>query len=159
MASSGSRRWLFWVSPSLMGLALEHTWTKYAAKTDNPCSAIRVLVAHGQRLFDVVRATTLVRLLYASSVWWGFATVGEHKRPNGILRKLTRLGFLPADFPSFDKHCARADSTLFRSILSNPCHVLHDLLPPRKVTPYNTRPRPHDLTYLELMPLQKEVLL
>src|ERR1043165_4075366 len=54
--------------------------------------------------------------------------------------------FLPADFPSFDKHCSRADSTLFHSILSNPCHVLHDLLPPRKVTPYNTWPRPHDLT-------------
>src|SRR5688572_17470016 len=35
---------------------------------------LRVLVAHGhhgQRLFDVVRATTLARLLYASSVWLG----------------------------------------------------------------------------------------
>ena len=86
---------------------------------------LRVLVAHGhhgQRLFDVVRVTTIARLLYASSVWWGFATVGEHKRLNGILRKMTRPGFLPADFPSFDKHCSRAYSTLFRSILLNPCH-------------------------------------
>ena len=85
---------------------------------------LRVLVAHGhhgQRLF--VRATILARLLYASSVWWGFATVRERKRLNGILRKLTRSGFLPADFPSFDKHCSRADSILFRSILLNPCHV------------------------------------
>src|SRR5688572_32855705 len=38
MASSGSRRRLFWVSPSLIGLALGHTWTKYAAKPENPCS-------------------------------------------------------------------------------------------------------------------------
>ena len=54
----------------------------------------------------------------------GEATVREHiKRLNGILRKLTRSGFLPADFPSFDKHCSRAYSTLFRSILLNPCHV------------------------------------
>src|ERR1043165_8392055 len=39
--------------------------------------ALRVLVSHGlhgQRLFDVVRATTIARLLYASPVWWGFAT-------------------------------------------------------------------------------------
>src|ERR1043165_10056682 len=37
MASRGSKRWLFWVSPSLIGLALEHALTKYAAKPDNPC--------------------------------------------------------------------------------------------------------------------------
>ena len=37
--------------------------------------ALRVLVAHGlrgQRLFDVVRATTVARLLYVSPAWWGF---------------------------------------------------------------------------------------
>src|ERR1043165_9789600 len=38
LASRGPRRGLFWVSPSLIGLALEHTLTKYAAKPDNPCS-------------------------------------------------------------------------------------------------------------------------
>src|SRR5688572_6593183 len=38
LASSGPRRWLFWVSPSLIRLALGHTLTKYAAKPDNPCS-------------------------------------------------------------------------------------------------------------------------
>ena len=126
LASSGSRRWLFWVSPSLMGLALGHTWTKYAAKCKPRKSmfALRVLFAHGyhgERLFAIIRATILARLRYASSVWWGFATVGEHKRLNSILRKMTRPGFLPADFPSFDKYCSRAYSTLFRSILLNPC--------------------------------------
>ena len=79
---------------------------------------LRVLVAHGyhgERLFDVVRATTLARRLYASSVCWRFASVGdpERKRLNGILRKLTRSGFFPADFPSVDKHCSRAYATLF----------------------------------------------
>src|SRR5688572_16359824 len=38
LASSGSRRWLFWVSLSLIGLALGHTWRKYAANPKNPCS-------------------------------------------------------------------------------------------------------------------------
>src|SRR5688572_32782805 len=95
---------------------------KICCKPRKSMLALRVLVAHGyhcERLFDIVRATILARLLYASSVWWGFATVGEHKRL--ILRKMTRPGFLPADFPSFDKHCSRAYSTLFRSILLNPC--------------------------------------
>src|SRR5688572_25138468 len=94
--------------------------------------ALRLLVAHGQRFFDVVRATTLAELLYASPVWWGFATVGNvNALTNGILRKLTRSGFLPADFPSFDKHCSTADSTLFRSILLN--HL---------VTPFTTSSLP-----------------
>src|SRR5678815_4271587 len=36
LASSGSRRWLFWVSLSLIRLALGHTWIKYAANPENP---------------------------------------------------------------------------------------------------------------------------
>src|SRR5678815_5917968 len=114
LASSGSRRWLFWVSPSLIGLALGHTLPTICCKARQSMFVLRVLVAHvlhGQCFFDVVRATTLARLLYASPVWWGFATVEERKRLNAILRKLTRSGFLPADFPSFDKLCSRADST------------------------------------------------
>ena len=109
--------------------------------------ALRVLVLvahgyHGERLFAIVsnlklnhamtrvivikrprsKPIALARLRYASSVWWGFATVGEHKRLNSILRKMTRPGFLSADVPSFDKHCSRAYSTLFRSNLLNPSH-------------------------------------
>ena len=94
---------------------------KICCKPRKSMFALRVLVAHGyhgERLFAIVRATILARLRYASSVWWGFATVGEHKRLNSILRKMIRPGFLPAVVPSFDKHCSRAYSTLFRSI---PC--------------------------------------
>src|SRR5678815_3938664 len=84
---------------------------KICCKPRKSMFALRVLVAHGyhcERLFDIVGATSLARLRYASSVWWGFATIGEHKRLNGILRKITRPDFLPADFPSFGKHCSRA---------------------------------------------------
>src|SRR5688572_5797241 len=148
LASSGSRRWSFWVSPSLIGLALGHTLTKFAAKPDNPCSRY---VFWSPTVSRVNVSLTLLELLpshgyFTPPLFRGdFPRLGERKRLNAILRKLTRSCFLPADFPSFDKHCSRADSTLFRSILLNPCHVLHDLLPPRKVTPYNTRLRPHDL--------------
>src|SRR5688572_32855706 len=53
---------------------------KICCKARKSMFALRVLVAHGhhgQRLFDVVELLyTLARLLYASPVWWGFATVG-----------------------------------------------------------------------------------
>src|SRR5688572_28436119 len=117
---------------AILGVTISY-WIGFGEHIDKICCnarqsmfGLRALVVqghHGQRLIDVVRATTLARLLYASPVWWGFATVGEHKRLNGILRKWTHSGFLPADFPSFDKHCSRAYSTLFRAILLNPCHV------------------------------------
>ena len=135
---------------------------KICCKPRKSMFALRVLVAHGyhgERLFAIVRATILARLRYASSVWWGFATVGEHKRLNSILRKMTRPGFLPADVPSFDKHCSRAYSTLFRSILLNPCHGLHGLLPPVRSLHTIGDPGHMISPHLELIPLQKEVLL
>ena len=119
---------------------------KICCKARQSKFALRILVAHGlcgQRLFDVVRATTLYRMLYA---WWGYANLGDRKRLNSIVKKLSRSGFLPADEPSFDNHCTSADSALFRSVLSNPCHILHSLLPPRKNNPYYMRSRPHDRT-------------
>ena len=85
-------------------------------------------------------------VLYASPAWWGYANLGDRKRLNSIVKKLSRSGFLPADEPSFDNHCTSADSALFRSVLSNPCHILHSLLPPRKNNPYYMRSRPHDRT-------------
>src|SRR5688572_17024020 len=60
---------------------------KICCKIRQSMFALRLLIAHGyhgQRLFDVVEVTTRARLLYASSVWWGFATVRERKRLNGI---------------------------------------------------------------------------
>src|SRR5688572_941564 len=79
LASSGSRRWLFWVSPSLMGLALGHIIDKICCKARKSMfgyvfwSPTVTTVNVSLTLLD--RATTLARLLYASSVWWGFATV------------------------------------------------------------------------------------
>jgi len=66
---------------------------KMCCKPENACSGIRILVAHSQRLFDVVRAivyprTATLCLLYLAGVC--HCTVGDRKRLNGILRKLTR---------------------------------------------------------------------
>jgi hypothetical protein len=109
--------------------------------------ALRVLRAHGltgPKLFDVVRATTLARMLYASPAWWGFASQHYKNMLKSIVKKLIRLGYLPAGAPTFDQLCRKADVGLFTGVLKNPGHVLHKLLPPKKFKPYTLRPRSHD---------------
>ena len=109
--------------------------------------ALRLLTSHGLsgvRLHDVAQATTLARILYASPAWFGFANADQRTRINAIIRKMIRLGYLPADQPLLEVLCNRADQSLFTSVLHNPGHVLHDLLPPVKVTTYSLRPRSHN---------------
>ena len=109
--------------------------------------ALRTLVAHGLRgplLFDVVRATTLARMLYASPVWWGFAGQCERNRLQTLIRRLIRYHYLPEDSPSFEQLCLKADSRLFSAVLTDKGHVLHALLPPVKTSVYSLRPRAHD---------------
>ena len=120
---------------------------KICIKANQSLYAIRVLIAHGLcglRLYDVVRATTLARLLYASPAWSGFANAGQRARLNAIVRKLIRLKLLPDGFDSFDVLSYRANSVLFSAVLHNPSHVLHDLLPPIKSIAYSLRPRSHN---------------
>ena len=50
--------------------------------------------------------------------------------------KLQRLGFLPRNSPSFADMCGTADESLFASVLRNKYHVLAQLVPPIKETPY-----------------------
>ena len=59
-------------------------------------------------------------------------------------RSLRRLGFLPNNTPSFEEMCGSADDVLFGSMLTNEYHVLAQLLPPVKETPYHLRPRAHN---------------
>ena len=109
--------------------------------------ALRILRAHGLSgdcLFDVVRATTIGRMLYCSPVWWGFAGVQERETLEGIIRRLVRQGYLPHSSPTFKALCDKAEASLFSRVLRNPCHVLHKLLPPIKHSFYSMRPRPHN---------------
>ena len=74
--------------------------------------ALRILVSHGlqgQRLYDVVRATTLTQLLYTSPVWWGLANAGERNHLKAVLMKFIRSGFLPDDTPYFEEYCLKTD--------------------------------------------------
>ena len=109
--------------------------------------ALRVLRSHsltGEALWDVTRATTLARMLYASPAWWGCADMGHRQRLQNFISKLQRLGFLLRKSPSFADMCGTADEILFASVLRNEYHVLAQLVPPIKETPYQLRPRAHN---------------
>ena len=109
--------------------------------------ALRILRHHGlcgPPLWEVAGATLMSRLTYASSAWWGFIDAEGRKRLNSVVTKATKYGYLPPSQPSFDDICMRIDLKFFRSVLSNPHHELHQLLPPVRQNHHNLRPRAHD---------------
>ena len=57
---------------------------------------------------------------------------------------MKRAGYLGEDFKSFADLCEEADVGLFKAVTSNPDHVMYQLLPPLKNTPYHLRPRAHN---------------
>ena len=101
--------------------------------------AIRTLRAQGlcgTHLWDVARATIVARMRYASPAWGGLRDEGSRQRLQAILNKLRKQGFLPGDHATMMELCDDADSRLFASILHNPYHVLHRLLPPVRDSSY-----------------------
>ena len=110
-------------------------------------SALRILTANGlidPSLSDVTNATTVSRMLYAAPAWWGFVRVEGRTRLQATIRRLVPSRYLPESYQSFEQLCRKADSNLFSTIISNPAHVLHQLLPPVKTVPYLLRPRTHN---------------
>ena len=115
-------------------LSFETHITRICCQARQSLYALRILVAHGlsgPMLYDVVRATTVARMLYAAPSWWGFAGQQEKNRLQSAMRRLIRLRYLPEDSPSFEHLCRTADSRLFSAVLGNPGHVLHGLLHPK----------------------------
>ena len=45
---------------------------------------------------------------------------------------MKRAGYLGEDFTSFAELCEEADVGLFKAVISNPDHVMYQLLPPLK---------------------------
>src|SRR6218665_3257333 len=108
--------------------------------------ALRTLRAHGlppPELHLVTRMTTVSSLMYASPSWWGFTDTSDRSRFERQLPSLRRAGFLPPDFPSFDELARNADAGLFRSICSNPDHVLRHYFTDKSPTGHDLRPRAH----------------
>src|SRR6218665_3884394 len=76
-------------------------------------------------------------------VWWGFTDASDRSRLERQLASLRRAGFLPPDCPSFDELARNADASLFRSICSNPDHLLRHYFTYKKPKNHNLRPRDH----------------
>ena len=109
--------------------------------------AIRILRAHGlqgKNLWSVTNSTLVSRATYASQAWWGMISMGCRKQLQATFKKVIKQGLLPANHRSFSEICDTADRVLFAGVLSNPCHSLHHLLPPKRQTKYDLRKRAHD---------------
>src|SRR6218665_2427489 len=109
--------------------------------------ALRKLRSHGlqaSQLHLVARATTVASLLYASPAWWGFTSAEERPRLERLIARLRRGGYLPQDVPTFEELAGTADHQLFKSIITNPHHVLRRYFPEKKPSGYNLRPRVHN---------------
>ena len=110
--------------------------------------AIKTFKAHGMdplSIYDVFKSFILSRLTYASPAWWGFASMQEKQSLQSVLNRAIRRGFYQKSDLLIEQICTTRDKIYFSSILSNPNHVLHHLLPPTANLSYNLRPRPHDL--------------
>ena len=108
--------------------------------------ALKLLRSHGlsdTRVGQVCRSTLVSKLLYASPAWRGFCNEEDLSRLSAVVRKAVRWGVYSSACLSLNDEFDRADEKLFSSLLNNPCHVLHQLLPPTKNTGYNLRARSH----------------
>src|SRR5688572_23044896 len=108
---------------------------------------LRVLRTHGlptESLHEVARTTTIARLMYASSAWWGYTTADDRSRLQRFVQKAKRMGFLPPQQPDVDLLASNADDRLLQAIVWNANHVLRGLFPPVARRRYDLRPRPHD---------------
>jgi len=63
-----------------------------------------------------------------------FLILADFYRIQFVIKKAQRYGYLPRNFPDVSSHVDALDINLFSSILFNQNHVLHQLMPPEKVT-------------------------
>ena len=79
--------------------------------------------------------------LYAYPAWWGFTDAADRSRLERLLAGLRRWGYLPEEFPFFVELTRSSDSGLFKSISSNPDHVLRHNLSDKKPSGHNLHVR------------------
>ena len=80
------------------------------------------------------QAVVVARLLYAASAWWGFTTAADRQRIEGFLRRGVRAGYRLADAPTAAQLLEEMDDQLFHRVKYVSGHVLHPLLPSRRLS-------------------------
>lgn len=99
----------------------------------------------GFALHTVCTSIFISSVTYASQSWWGFASADAKQRLCSLIRKARKWG-LDGGKPltELNERCSVLDQNLFKDILANENHVLHQLLPSIKTTPYNLRDQKHN---------------
>jgi len=109
--------------------------------------ALKLLKAHGldqASLRIVCNAIIISRLTYAAPSWWGYRSTEDEQKLDSVINRAKRWGFYNQDAPTLNSICTRRENDLFVRLISNPSHLLHQLLPPLKNHPHFLRPRSHD---------------
>ena len=109
--------------------------------------ALRTLQSHGlaePALQEIFRATALAKITYCSPAWRGFLSATETNRLDGFMRKAVKSKFCSDADMNITLLFDKADRKLFKSIVNDPIHVLHYLLPPRADHSHNLRHRAHN---------------
>ena len=96
--------------------------------------------------YDKTESLIISRIKYAAPSWRGFANHEHIKQLQSLLNKLIRLNYLPPNYPKIKSIFASLDERLFSRVISNPHHVLHQVLPPVKSTSRDMRRRTHNYT-------------
>ena len=113
------------------------------ARASRSIYALKVLKAHGlqgDNLWQVCRVTTISYLTYTAPAWWGYTDACSRLRLQAVIYRLKRFGLQPPEFPTHEELYEHMCVELFRQVLHNKFHVLYQLLPPEKATPYALRP-------------------
>ena len=118
------------------------------SKASQSLYAIKKLQNHGlkgKELEVVYRSLVLSKISYASQAWWGFANKENIIKLDNCVKKAVRWGIIGNKiFQDFQQSFKLYDGTLFKSILTNSHHTLHQLLPPVTTHSYDLRKRPHN---------------
>jgi len=93
-------------------------------------------------LDTVFHALVLGKITYAIQSFSGFLLEAQLNQLQSMLNKAKKWGLVSSNF-NLREILEMRDSKLFRSITNNPCHCLHNQLPPHKHCTSNLRQRGH----------------
>ena len=61
-------------------------------------------------LHEVTRATTIARLLYAATAWWGFALAADRQCIERFILRTVTMGHLPPEQPDAESLVTEAEN-------------------------------------------------
>ena len=129
------------------------TFQEHISQTIKSCSqslfALRTMRQHGldnKSLIQIFSSKILSKITYAVPAWWGFASNTSKLQLESFLRKAIKFNYYPENQLNIEQIVESIEYKLFQSIVNNPGHSLHLLLPSKKQVHYDLRKRGHDFS-------------